>query len=261
MTSYLCCCRFVGTAYRGYQVQVQDNTVCHVLQDALTQLFHVRPDIKGCSRTDSGVHAHAFYFSFQTRQYIDPAKLPIALNRFLPGDVAVTGAQLVPEDFHARYHCLGKEYVYRVINRPIRDPFLQDRALFYGGKIDAEQLNRAGRAFLGRQDFTSFCGRRGSQENKVRTVTAFDVVRLGDEIRFRVRGDGFLYHMVRIMVGTLLQVAQGVFPEDGIAGILAAKDRRAAGMTAPACGLYLHRVFYDPSIVTLGQEEDDAWLK
>ena len=261
MPRYVCCCRYDGTAYRGFQVQVEENTVCRVLQDALEQLFRVRPEIKGCSRTDSGVHAYAFCFSFLCEKEIDPKRLPAALNTFLPPDVAVVQASFAPEDFHPRYDCLGKEYVYRVLNRRLRDPFYEKKALLWPGKLDEEMLNRAARAFVGEKDFTSFCGSNGKvKEDMVREITEFSVTRKGDEIFFRVRGTGFLYHMVRIMVGTLLQIAQSVYPEDSVEEMLQAKDRRVAGMTAPAHGLYLNRVFYDPVLLSAA-EEGAPWLK
>ena len=152
----------------------------------------------------------------------------------------------MPEDFHARYSCKGKRYVYEIHNSAIRSPFLRDRALHYYHPIDENRLNAAAQHFLGSHDFTSFCTLdKREMGDFTRTVTESHVTREGDMVRFTVAADGFLYNMVRIMVGTLLAVQQGRFEPGDIPGILAGKNRKLAGPTAPACGLYLAKVFYD----------------
>ena len=148
-------------------------------------------------------------------------------------------------DFHARYSCKGKEYVYQIWNHPVRDPFLRQRALHYWYPIDEALLDRAAGHYVGRHDFSSFCTLdRREKGDLTRTVTKSQVTREGDMVLFTVAADGFLYNMVRIMVGTLLRVQQGKLAPEDIPGVLAAQDRRAAGPTAPAGGLYLNRVFY-----------------
>lgn len=235
-----------GAAYHGWQIQDNALTVQQVFQEALQKITGLTEDIKACSRTDTGVHAREFCVSLKTESPIAPERLLAALNHYLPEDVAVRSVEQVPLDFHARYSCKGKEYVYQIWNHPVRDPFLKGRALHYWYPIDEELLNRAAVHYLGAHDFSSFCTLdRREKGDLTRTVFTSKVERAGDLVTFTVAADGFLYNMVRIMVGTLLRVQQGKFTSEDIPGILEAKDRKAAGPTAPACGLYLNRVFYD----------------
>ena len=235
-----------GAAYHGWQIQDNALTVQQVFQEALQKITGLTEDIKACSRTDTGVHAREFCVSLKTESPIAPERLLAALNHYLPEDVAVRSVEQVPLDFHARYSCKGKEYVYQIWNHPVRDPFLKGRALHYWYPIDEELLNRAAVHYLGAHDFSSFCTLdRREKGDLTRTVFTSKVERAGDLVNFTVAADGFLYNMVRIMVGTLLRVQQGKFTPEDIPGILEAKDRKSAGPTAPACGLYLNRVFYD----------------
>ncbi len=235
-----------GAAYHGWQIQENALTVQQVFQEALQKITGLTEDIKACSCTDTGVHAREFCVSLKTESPIAPERLLAALNHYLPEDVAVRSVEPVPLDFHARYSCKGKEYVYQIWNHPVRDPFLKGRALHYWYPIDEELLNRAAVHYLGAHDFSSFCTLdRREKGDLTRTVFTSKVERAGDLVTFTVAADGFLYNMVRIMVGTLLRVQQGKFSPEDIPSILAAKDRKAAGPTAPACGLYLNRVFYD----------------
>lgn len=235
-----------GAAYHGWQIQDNALTVQQVFQEALQKITGLTEDIKACSRTDTGVHAREFCVSLKTESPIAPERLLAALNHYLPEDVAVRSVEQVPLDFHARYSCKGKEYVYQIWNHSVRDPFLKGRALHYWYPIDEELLNRAAVHYLGAHDFSSFCTLdRREKGDLTRTVFTSKVERAGDLVTFTVAADGFLYNMVRIMVGTLLRVQQGKLTPEDIPGILEAKDRKAAGPTAPACGLYLNRVFYD----------------
>ena len=235
-----------GAAYHGWQIQDNALTVQQVFQEALQKITGLTEDIKACSRTDTGVHAREFCVSLKTESPIAPKRLLAALNHYLPEDVAVRSVEQVPLDFHARYSCKGKEYVYQIWNHSVRDPFLKGRALHYWYPIDEELLNRAAVHYLGAHDFSSFCTLdRREKGDLTRTVFTSKVERAGDLVTFTVAADGFLYNMVRIMVGTLLRVQQGKLTPEDIPGILEAKDRKAAGPTAPACGLYLNRVFYD----------------
>ena len=241
--------RYVGAGFHGFQVQPGQRTVQGELCRALSELFGCPAKVTGCSRTDSGVHANEFVIRIDAeRSSVPPEKLPVALAEKLPPDLALISAEECSEDFHPRYGVCGKQYLYRVRNCAVRDPFLYGRVWLFPRRIDdsgLDRMRRAARDFIGKHDFTSFMS-SGSDtpDDTVRTVTAFSVEREGEEIRFTVRADGFLYNMVRIMVGTLLEIAQGKIPEDAIGAILAAKDRAKAGMTAPPEGLYLDRVFY-----------------
>jgi len=234
-----------GANYHGWQIQQNAISVQQVFQQALQRIIGDSPDIKGCSRTDTAVHAREFCISFHTEHSIPCARLVGALNHFLPKDIAVLSCREVPEDFHARYSCLGKEYEYCIWNERVRNPFLIGRALHYWYPLDLDRLNRAASQLVGPHDFTSFCAvdarKRG---NMTRTVTCAHWKREGGMVSFTVAADGFLYHMVRIMVGTMLRVAEGKLEPNDIEKILAACDRKAAGPTAPPQGLYLNRVFY-----------------
>ena len=235
-----------GRRFHGWQIQQNAYTVQEALQTALSQIIGDGFDVKGCSRTDSGVHANMYCVSLKTAHPIPCVRLKAALNRWLPLSVAVTDCVEVGADFHARYSCKSKEYIYKIWNSEVRSPFLEGYALHYRYPLDAALLNEAAQAYVGRHDFTSFCTLDNREQGDMtREVKLFSVTRDGDMVTMRVEADGFLYNMVRIMVGTLLRIAQGKIPPDGIPAILEKKDRKYAGPTAQACGLYLNRVYYE----------------
>lgn len=234
-----------GTRYCGYQVQKNGTSVAQVLQDAVEQVFGSRLPIVGCSRTDSGVHANQYFFHMLTDSIIPAERAVPALNRHLPEDVAVLSCREVPEDFHARYDCTGKEYLYKIWNQREKNPFEADLSYHYPYRIDVERMDAAAQEFLGTHDFRAFCSSGADAESTVRTITGIQVYRAGGHVLFRVRGDGFLYHMVRIMMGTLLYVNYGMKPGESVTQIIESGDRVRAGHTAPAHGLYLDQVFYD----------------
>ena len=234
-----------GKCFHGWQIQQNALTVQEVFQAALAKIIGDSFDVKGCSRTDSGVHANMYCVSVKTAHPIPPERLKAALNRWLPMAAAVRDCREVDLDFHARYSCTGKEYIYQIWNSEVRSPFLDGYALHYRYPLDTELLDRAAQAYVGRHDFTSFCTLDNREPGDMtREVRRFSVERDGEMVVMRVEADGFLYNMVRIMVGTLLRIAQGKIPPDGIPAIIEKKDRQFAGPTAPACGLYLNRVFY-----------------
>ena len=246
MRNLLLTLSYCGKNLHGWQIQDNALTVQEVFQDALYQIIHERPDIKGCSRTDCGVHANMYCVSMKIEHPITEDHLMMAMNRYLPDDVAVTQVCRVEDDFHARYSCKGKEYVYKVWNSRVRNPFLHDLALHYRYEMDVEKLNQEAQAFVGNHDFTSFCTLDKREKGDfTRTVKYFTVQREGELVTFTVAADGFLYNMVRIMVGTLLAMNNGRIPFGTLSDIIKAENRKAAGPTAPACGLYLNKVFYD----------------
>ena len=244
MRNLLVTIAYDGTDYHGWQVQPNGITVQQAVQDAVEKIIQKRENIVGCSRTDSGVHANSFCFNMRTESSIDPYRFVGAMNAVLPDDIAVKDCVEVPLDFHARYDCKGKEYVYKIWNSPQRNPFLLDRYLHYKKPLDVDLLNEAAQSFVGKHDFSAFCASRASVDDFVRTVEYAKVTRDEEEVRFTVKADGFLYNMVRIMVGTLLEVAEGKISVDSIGEIIASLDREKAGRTAPAHGLYLNKVFY-----------------
>ena len=233
-----------GRNYHGFQVQKNAVSVAQVFQDGVEAVFHKRLPIKGCSRTDAGVHANMFCISMEVQSAIPCDRVIPALNTHLPPDVAVIACREVPQGFHARYDCVGKEYLYRILNRVPRDPFSGGLALHHPYPLDVERMNAACREFLGEHDFSAFCSAGSDVEDRVRTIHWASVQREGDFVLFRVAGDGFLYNMVRIMTGTLLEVSRGAILPEEIPDILQSRDRSRAGVTAPPDGLYLNRVFY-----------------
>lgn len=245
MRNLLLVIRFLGTAYHGWQIQENAVTVQEKLQAALRTVLGNQPEIKGCSRTDTGVHAARFCVSVKTESSIPCDRLPIALNVNLPKDIAVLSCAEVPIDFHARYDAKGKRYVYKILNTPLRDPFYEGLALHYKRPLDADMLNNVCKAYIGTHNFAAFCSSGSSVEDTVRTVSDAQVRREGDIVSFTVSADGFLYNMVRIMVGTLLAVAEGRIKGEEIPHIIDSCDRSRAGITAPPHGLYLDEVFYD----------------
>lgn len=233
-----------GTAYHGFQRQENAVAVQNILEEKLSELTNCTVKVNGCSRTDTGVHANEYCFSFYTEHKIPCASLIRGINSKLPDDIAVHSFEDVPDDFHARFSCTGKEYVFLILNRPTKDPFFADLAFHYPFKLDEKLLHNAAQAFVGTHDFTSFCGVAGVKDDNTRTIEYFKVVREGDMVKMYVKGDGFLYNMVRIMVGTLIYINEGRLAPDSIPSILAAKDRNCAGKTAVPHGLYLNKVFY-----------------
>ena len=241
---------YIGTAYAGWQIQPNAPTVQAAMCDAVERLLGVRCPVTGCSRTDSGVHAHSFCCTVSELPEgfsIPTDRIPLALSSVLPEDISVRRATVVPDDFHPRYGCLGKEYVYRIYNSRVRDPFSVGRALHIPHPLDAERMNEAAVHLVGEHDFAAFVAagsKVAAEGDTVRRIYGASVTRDGDDIRFCVSGNGFLYNMVRIMTGTLIAVSDGRRGPEDIDGIIASRDRQRAGITVPACGLYLERVFY-----------------
>ena len=244
---------YVGSAYCGYQVQKNGISIQQRLNEAARALFGFDCDIVGCSRTDKGVHANMFCACVTEKgcasiaSTIPESSLPIAFNSYLPGDISVRSAKYVSDDFHPRYDVKYKEYVYKIYNAPICDPFLYGRVWHYPRRISEEavfKMDRAAKEFVGKYDFSAFMASGSSVSDTVRNVMAAGVERNGDTIEFTVCADGFLYNMVRIMTGTLIAVAEGKISPEQIKSIIESRNRSLAGNTAPADGLYLNRVEY-----------------
>lgn len=244
MKRFLLTIQYDGTNYHGWQVQKNALTVQEVVQNAIEKVFGERLDVIGCSRTDSGVHANNYCLSFDTDMNISTSNVILALNGFLPKDVAVKQCREVSPDFHPRYNVKDKEYLYKINNAEVRDAFLANYSYYYHRKIDAEYLDREAKAFIGTHDFIGFCSSKTDVEGTVRTVKAFDVWREGDMVYFKVSADGFLYNMVRIMVGTLLFVNEGKIKQGELVDVISSKDRKRAGKTAQPQGLYLNKINY-----------------
>lgn len=244
MTNYKVTVSYRGTAYHGFQIQEDVPTVQGTIEDAIYKLIGERVTINGCSRTDAGVHANEFVFNVSLDSTINERGIIYGLNGVLPADIAVLSCEIADDNFHARYDCRGKEYVYIIHNSEIKSPFYADTAYRSWYPIDAEKLNIACKDFIGTHDFKSFCATACDKEITVRTIFDFKVEREGDLVKFTVSGDGFLYNMVRIMVGTLLFINDGKLSVDSIPEIISSLDRTRAGKTVPPQGLYLNKVYY-----------------
>ncbi len=240
--------KYLGTDFHGFQVQPSQRTVQGVLCEALANVFEASAKVTGCSRTDAGVHANEFCITIECDSAtVPPEKLPIAVARFLPNDLSLYYAESCEDSFHPRYDVISKEYLYRIRNSAIYDPFEFGRAWFLARNIDDRGIalmNEAARSIIGRHDFSAFMSEGSDTEDTVREVFSLTVTKTDSLIEVRISADGFLYNMVRIIVGTLTEVAFGRIQPSEIDGIIASGNRKNAGMTAPAEGLYLNKVNY-----------------
>ena len=234
-----------GTEYAGWQCQKNAVSVQEKLESALQLALGTCVRVTASGRTDAGVHADMFCCTLDTESPLRGNKLLSALNFHLPADIAVYGVQEVADTFHPRYAAKGKRYIYRIWNGAQRHPVYSRYAVHRNRPLDVQQLNEAAQAYVGTHDFAAFCAAGSDVVDTVRTVHRCTVERQGDLVLFTVAGDGFLYNMVRIMVGTLLEIADGRLSADGIPAVLDSRDRNHAGPTAPAKGLCLQQVFYD----------------
>lgn len=246
MPRYKCIISYDGSGFSGYQVQPNKRTVQSVLEAVLTKMHKgetVR--VSGSGRTDAGVHAKGQVIHFDSPLIIPEDKWEKALNSLLPEDISVLSVVSVYESFHARFHAVGKEYRYVLHLSSKRNPFQRKFAYQYPYRLNIQAMEQASKFFLGTHDFTSFCAAKTEVEDKVRTIESIDFTREDELLTIRFVGNGFLYNMVRILVGTLLEVGSGERSPEDIPIILAHKDRRVSGKTAPAHGLYLWKVFYE----------------
>lgn len=235
---------FDGTAYHGWLVQKNASSVQQTLQDALAAVLGNRPPVTGCSRTDAGVHAYEYFCNIKTESAIPCGRLLKAVNAHLPDDIAVSGCREMEPDFHARYSAKGKEYVYHLYTGPAKSPFWAKYSLFCPYQIDCGLINEAAAPLCGRHDFKAFCAANGSAKETVRTVFSCRAEKSGEMVNLFVSADGFLYNMVRIITGTMLEVCRGRLLPGELPSILESRDRSRAGFTAPARGLFLNKVFY-----------------
>lgn len=236
--------QYVGTHYHGWQVQPNGITVQETLQNTIERVTGVRSAVTGCSRTDAGVHARRFYCTTAQPQRLTSKKFVQALNAVLPEDIAVLSCNEVSDTFHPRYSAVAKRYVYRIWNGAVRNPFEQGFSLHLRSPLDEARMNEVAQLFLGTHDFSAFCSVGSAVQDKVRTICRSEVKREGDTVLYIVEADGFLYNMVRILVGTILDVTVGRLPFESVQRALETGDRACAGATAPACGLCLDEVWY-----------------
>ena len=239
--------QYDGTGFAGYQVQPNSRTVQQELERVLTKMHKgLTVKVVASGRTDAGVHANGQVIHFDTDLQFPIDRWQRALNVQLPGDIRVLSVVEVANDFHARYGTSGKVYRYKWGLGDVESPFKRHYVVHMPGvNVNIQRMRDASQAFLGTHDFTSFCSARTEVVDRVRTIKRLDLIEEGqDELHMVIEGDGFLYNMVRIIAGNLWEVGIGRREPGEIAAMLAAQDRKKAGKTAPAHGLYLENVFY-----------------
>ena len=236
---------YVGTAYHGWQIQKNAVSVEETLEKCLQLVVGHPVKCTGAGRTDAGVHALNYVANFRTDSRIPLDRLPLAVNTRLPDDIVVTRAVEVSEEFNAISSCVKKEYTYRIYNSRIRNAFLVDRVWFYPKYLDEAVMQAAASRFVGTHDFAAVRSVGTDVRSTVRTVHYFDIERHGDMIECRVCANGFLYNMVRIIAGTLMDVGKGKYPPEQVGRILKSLERKNAGTTAVARGLTMMQVYYE----------------
>ena len=233
-----------GTDYCGWQIQPNGITVEEVLNRNLSELTGEEITVIGASRTDSGVHAQGNVAVFDSDTTIPPERIAYAVNRKLPEDIVVIRSEEVPGDWHPRYQETEKTYEYHILNREMPDPVRRRDTYFVSYPLDLEAMRRAAAYLKGEHDFRSFCNIHTDVQDTVRTIYDLDIIRSGDLVTVRIRGNGFLYNMVRIIVGTLVRVGRGFYSPGQVKEILEEKERTSAGVTAPPQGLVLVKIDY-----------------
>lgn len=234
-----------GSRYHGWQIQKNEITVAETLEAALTKICEEPVRVTGCGRTDAGVHALSYCANFKTSSRIPTDRIPLAVNSRLPGDIAVSAACEVEDGFNAIGSCVKKEYIYKILNSNIRDPFLENRVCFYPQNLNIEQMTAAGKAFEGTHDFKAVRSVGTETKTTVRTVYWCNTEKTGDLITISICANGFLYNMCRAIVGTMVYASYGKLTPEDIPFLLEAGDRRLTGPTMPPQGLYLNRVWYE----------------
>ena len=240
---------FRGTNYHGFQRQPNGITVQEVVETALSQLFNEPVTIQGCSRTDTGVHAKEYCFTMQTEKQLPERNFIRGACGYLPEDISIYRVEEMPPEFHARFSCKAKEYMYRIHNSESKNPFTTDLELLYRRKMDISLMQEAAQHFVGTHDFSAVRAVGTEVRSPVRTVHYFNITRTGDLIECRVCANGFLYNMVRAMVGTCVYAAEGKFAPEDVSAILESRNRTAAGPTVPPGGLYMTQLWYDEDVL------------
>ena len=233
-----------GTAYHGWQLQPETRTIEGEINKCLSGLLNEDIAVIGGSRTDAGVHALGNVAVFDTDARMPADRIAFALNTRLPADIRIQGSSEVPPDFHPRFTATVKTYEYRILNRTFADPTRRLNSYFWYGPLDVDAMRQAASYLVGMHDFKSFATAKPEVTDTVRTIYETSLEKEDDLIRFRITGNGFLYNMVRIITGTLLEVGKGDYPPEKVKEILAAKDRKMAGATARPEGLTLVQIRY-----------------
>lgn len=233
-----------GTNYCGWQIQPNGITIEEVLNKHLSELLKEEIHIIGASRTDSGVHAYGNVAVFDSETRIPGNKLSYALNQRLPKDIVIQQSCQIADDFHPRYCDTCKTYEYQIYNAEFENPLFSRYSHFVGRPMDIRKMQQAATYIIGEHDFASFCASKGQQKTTVREIYDLQIIKEDHLVKIRIRGNGFLYNMVRIIAGTLIHVGTGLYQPEDVEKIIAAKDRSKAGPTAPAKGLRLVKIDY-----------------
>lgn len=233
-----------GKNYAGWQKQNNVMTVQQKIEDVISEITKEDIEIIGCSRTDSGVHAKGFVGNFITESKIPSEKFKLAINQKLPKDIVILNSEEVPLEFHSRFHSKGKTYVYTILNRKEAPAINRDYVYHFSKDLDIRLMSEASKHLIGTHEFDSFRNAGSSVQSTKRTIYSLEIYKDEQYIKIQVTGDGFLYNMVRIIVGTLLEVGIGKISPDAVKDILLAKDRNRAGRSVPPQGLCLQQVYY-----------------
>lgn len=245
MAVYKAVVEYDGTRYRGWQSQKDTgNTIQGKLMAVLARYAGQPVEVQGSGRTDAGVHARGQVISFSLEHSYEPEEILHYMNQYLPEDIGVISVERASGRFHARLNARAKTYVYRIWNSSLHNVFERKWMYTIEEALDVEAMQQAADQFLGTHDFAAFCSVKRKKKSTVRTIHEISVERLGGEVRIRVTGDGFLYHMVRILVGTLVEVGLGTRDSGGIPELLEQGVRADTGITMPAKGLILWEVYY-----------------
>jgi tRNA pseudouridine38-40 synthase len=245
MNNYKLTIQYDGGRYKGWQrLGNGENTIQDKIEKVLTELAGFPIEIIGCSRTDSGVHALAQTANFKLEKSIPEEQIKNYLNQYLPEDISVNEVTSVSENFHARYHAKDKTYLYKIWNKEYPNPFMRKYSMHVNQKLNIAAMKAGIEFFLGAHDFTAFSNAKSKKKSMVREIYSIEVEADDGFLNIRVRGNGFLYNMVRWLIGTLIEIGLGHMDAKEIPGIMEAKERNQTGNLAQACGLYLEKITY-----------------
>ncbi|MDY6935523.1 MAG: tRNA pseudouridine(38-40) synthase TruA [Spirochaetota bacterium] len=243
--------QYDGTMFNGWQSQKAGRTVQDEIERAIEIITKERTRIVASGRTDTGVHSLGQVAHFDIEKRIDIKRLCIGLNGVLDWDISIKNAYAVPQDFHARFSVQSREYIYLIYNHYQRNPFMNYRAMWVNYKLDIDFLREALYLLIGEKDFASFCKKRSSDINTRRRIEDIKLSRMGDLLIIQIRGNAFLHNMIRIIVGTVIEMFKNKMEPKHIINILAQRDRASSGITAPSYGLYLHEIEYNPPLSSM----------
>jgi len=245
MNNYRLTIQYDGGRYKGWQrLGSGENTIQGKIENVLSEMIGGKVEIIGCSRTDAGVHALAQIANFKISEKLNETEIKNYLYKYLPQDISVREVVLVPESFHARYNAKDKTYLYKIWNEEYTNPFMRKYSMHVEKTLDITRMKKACEFFIGEHDFTAFSNAKSKKNSMVREIHSIDIEENSGFIQIRVRGNGFLYNMVRRIVGTLIEVGLNGVEGESISRILNSKERDQTSYIADACGLYLEKIEY-----------------